>query len=62
MYTGEELPMNERQIVFENGTLLLKAVAEADAGLYTCIVTQGQWSAKRDVSVQVLGKSKLCFP
>ena len=52
--TGEQLPVNERQVVFQNGTLLIKKVSPSDAGLYACRVTQGHWTAKEEVLLQVL--------
>ena len=37
---GEELPVNERQIVYgSNGSLVLKEILPSDAGTYSCVVT-----------------------
>ncbi|XP_068083883.1 cell adhesion molecule Dscam1 [Anabrus simplex] len=53
---GMVLPMNRRQRVYPNGTLLIEhAQREADAGTYTCQAQNRQkHTARRDVEVQVL--------
>ena len=39
-FPGEELPVNERQIVHtNNGSLVLRKVLQSDAGIYNCTVT-----------------------
>ena len=53
---GELLPINERQTVFQNGTLLIKKVSKVDSGNYSCSVRQGNWVAKQDVTVLVRGE------
>ena len=62
---GEELPVNERQIVYSNnGSLVLKKILPTDAGTYSCIVTALDISAQtpeslrasQDLSVSVMGK------
>ena len=62
-HVGEELPVNERQIVYGgNGSLVLKKILPTDAGTYTCIVTALDVSsseplrASQDLSVSVMGK------
>ena len=54
-FSGDVLPTNERQIVFKNGTLVLKNISPFDNGNYTCSVHQGNWVAKQEVSVHVRG-------
>ena len=54
---GEELPINERQYLFENGTLLLKSVRQSDGGKYSCTVAQGSNSVSQSVTVQVQGNT-----
>ena len=63
---GDELPVNERQLVFgRNGSLVLKKILPTDAGTYTCTVTAPQVSdddkhppprASQDISISVMGK------
>lgn len=54
---GMALPVNRRQRVYPNGTLVIEhAEREADAGTYTCQAQNRQKHiARRDVEVQVLG-------
>lgn len=55
---GRVLPVNRRQQVFPNGTLIIENVQRSlDQGSYTCIAknTQG-FSAKGNLEVQVMGK------
>ena len=54
IFPGEQLPTNERQVIFQNGTLLIKEVSPNDAGRYSCSVIQGRWTAKEEVLLQVL--------
>ena len=63
---GDELPVNERQLVFgRNGSLVLKKILPSDAGTYTCTVTAPEVSAddkhpppraSQDISISVMGK------
>jgi hypothetical protein len=57
---GAMLPINRRQRVYSNGTLLIEhAQRPTDAGTYTCMAANRQkHSARRDVEVQVLGELK----
>ena len=60
---GRVLPVNRRQQVFPNGTLIIENVQRSlDQGSYTCIAknTQG-FSAKGNLEVQVMGKFKVSF-
>jgi hypothetical protein len=54
---GTVLPMNRRQRVYSNGTLIIEhAQRQADAGTYTCQAQNRQkHTARRDVEVQVIG-------
>lgn len=58
---GVVLPMNRRQRVYSNGTLVIEhAQRQADAGTYTCQAQNRQkHTARRDVEVQVIGQSAL---
>jgi hypothetical protein len=58
---GTVLPMNRRQRVYTNGTLVIEhAERQADAGSYTCQAQNGQkHTARRDVEVQVIGQLAL---
>jgi hypothetical protein len=58
---GAILPVNRRQRVYPNGTLVIEhAQRPADAGTYTCQAQNRQkHTARRDVEVQVLGKDEM---
>nr|CAD7399479.1 unnamed protein product [Timema cristinae] len=58
---GTVLPMNRRQRVYPNGTLIIEhAQRQADAGSYTCQAQNRQkHTARRDVEVQVLVPPKI---
>jgi hypothetical protein len=60
---GTVLPMNRRQRVYPNGTLVIEhAQRQADAGTYTCQAQNRQkHTARRDVEVQVIGQSALDY-
>ena len=50
--------MNERQLVYKNGSLLLVGITRDDAGSYRCSVASNkQLSASGDVVVTVMGKN-----
>lgn len=55
---GNVLPVNRRQRVYANGTLVIEqAQRPADAGTYTCQAQNRQRNtARRDVEVQVIGE------
>lgn len=58
---GQALPVNRRQRVYGNGTLVVEMTQKGmDDGTYTCQAQNRQRnSARRDVEVQVIGKSIL---
>ncbi|GFG29264.1 hypothetical protein Cfor_07941 [Coptotermes formosanus] len=58
---GTVLPMNRRQRVYPNGTLVIEhAERQADAGSYTCQAQNRQkHTARRDVEVQVIVPPKI---
>jgi hypothetical protein len=58
--SGEDLPVNERQLVYKNGSLLLVGISRDDAGTYRCSVTSSKHlTASGDIAVTVMGKQKL---
>lgn len=62
MSSGDrKLPLNRRQHVFPNGTLLIENVQRAgDHGLYTCTATNKQHlAASQTVSLSVIGECVL---
>ncbi|KAF4524305.1 hypothetical protein B566_EDAN005361 [Ephemera danica] len=61
VYDGSILPVNRRQRVYPNGTLVIEhAQRYADAGTYTCQAQNRQkHSARRDVEVQVIVPPKI---
>ncbi len=51
------LPVNERQILFSNGSLLIRRVVRNDAGDYTCRAENDEGkAAEAALSVTVMGK------
>ncbi|XP_071455064.1 cell adhesion molecule Dscam1, partial [Hetaerina americana] len=58
---GAILPINRRQRVYPNGTLVIEqATRQADAGTYTCQAQNRQrHTARRDVEIQVLVPPKI---
>ncbi|CAG9795734.1 unnamed protein product [Diatraea saccharalis] len=58
---GQTLPLNRRQKVFPNGTLVVEQTQRGeDAGTYTCQAANRQrHAARRDVEVQILVQPKI---
>ena len=57
---GIELSTGERLEVFSNGSLIIKSVANADAGGYTCTATNRRGlSSARTAIVKVIGKCRI---
>lgn len=66
MYTDNRpLPINRKQKVFPNGTLIIENVERnSDQASYTCVAKNAEgYSARKALEVQVMGKliSLLCF-
>ena len=55
---GRQLPFNDRQTVFPNGTMVISHVQrKEDAATYTCVARNDEgYSARSDLSVSVMGK------
>lgn len=55
---GKILPENHRQLVFQNGTLIIHEIQkQADEGGYLCVASNpGGEIARRKLNIQVLGK------
>ena len=60
---GRQLPINDRQRVFNNGTLIIEDVQRSeDAAEYTCVAKNEEgYSARSDLKVSVMGKYKVLF-
>lgn len=58
------LPINRKQKVFPNGTLIIENVERmSDQATYTCVARNAQgYSARGTLEVQVMGKFKILFP
>ncbi|XP_042142403.1 Down syndrome cell adhesion molecule homolog [Ixodes scapularis] len=57
---GRDLPHNERQRTFDNGTIIVVDVTrEADEGVYTCKATTPKLQAKEDLLVKIIKKTVL---
>ena len=55
---GRQLPFNDRQTVFRNGTLVITNLQrKEDAATYTCVARNDEgYSARSDLVVTVMGK------
>ena len=55
---GRQLPFNDRQSVFRNGTLVITNLKrKEDAATYTCVARNDEgYSARSDLAVTVMGK------
>ena len=55
---GRQLPFNDRQSVFPNGTLVISNVQrKEDASTYTCVArNDDRYSARSELRVTVMGK------
>lgn len=52
-----ELPINRRQEVFSNGSLIIHDVQKSvDDGVYTCHVSNGHETAAENVKITVTGE------
>ena len=57
LHAGEVLPVNERQILFANGSLLIRRVVRNDAGDYSCRAENDEgMSAVGTLTLSVAGK------
>lgn len=56
---GRQLPINRKQKVFPNGTLIIENVERlSDQATYTCVARNSQgFSARGQLEVQVMGES-----
>jgi len=53
------LPVEHRQRVFDNGTLMISKVSRKDAGTYACTATDRQGtSSTQSGTIKVIGKNK----
>ena len=60
---GRQLPFNDRQSVFRNGTLVITNLKrKEDAATYTCVARNDEgYSARSDLAVTVMGKVEGLF-
>ena len=58
---GRQLPFNDRQTVYPNGTLVILDVQrKEDAAVYTCVARNDEgYSARSELQVTVMGKNLL---
>ncbi|KAL1414493.1 hypothetical protein MTO96_000895 [Rhipicephalus appendiculatus] len=57
---GRDLPHNERQRAFENGTIVITDVTrESDEGVYTCRATTPKQEDSKDLNVKIIKKTVL---
>lgn len=56
---GRQLPINRKQRVFQNGTLIIENVERSsDQATYNCVARNSQgFSARGNLEVQVMGES-----
>jgi hypothetical protein len=60
---GRVLPINRKQKVFPNGTLIIENVERlSDQATYTCVARNAQgYSARGTLEVQVMGEYTFCY-
>lgn len=60
---GRLLPINRKQKVFPNGTLIIENVERtSDQATYVCVAKNSQgYSARGSLEVQVMGKFSIIF-
>lgn len=55
--SGELLPINERQMVSSNGSLIIRKISRRDQGQYKCLAENRQGQIHdRSIDIKVLGK------
>jgi hypothetical protein len=57
------LPINRRQSVFPNGTMVIENVQRnMDQGTYTCVARNAQgYTSRGNLEVQVMGKKRMIY-